>query len=239
MECSPSYDYTLRFVSHAYKITGMERDGESGNDHTQFRQYASNFGRWLSPDPAGVKVVNLAEPQTWNMYSYVLDLPTVLTDPTGLSPEVVERQENNDSPEGSAAEKDQQQDDAIKMKAQEQPTSAGKTRTPAKGPPDTTVHYPGEKPGTGTDRTYGPDGRAVQDIDRGHDHGAGDPHAHEWDWSGAKPQRGPAQPLPAEEKGSTTKMSEAAQTAVKVTVWATAAAIGIRMLVILAGVAAF
>jgi RHS repeat-associated protein len=67
-----------------YKFDGMERDSESGLDHTLHRQYTSNYGRWLSPDPGGVKVVNLEDPQTWNLYSFVRDTPTTLTDPTGL-----------------------------------------------------------------------------------------------------------------------------------------------------------
>jgi len=33
-----------------YKFAQMERDTETGQDHTWFRQYSSNFGRWLSPD---------------------------------------------------------------------------------------------------------------------------------------------------------------------------------------------
>ncbi len=38
-------------------------------------------------------------------------------------------------------------------------------------------------------RHYGSDGRATKNIDYGHDHtGAGDPHAHDWDWS-KKPAR--------------------------------------------------
>lgn len=32
-------------------------------------------------------------------------------------------------------------------------------------------------------REYGPHGRAKKDYDFGHDHGGGDPHAHDWDWS--------------------------------------------------------
>jgi RHS repeat-associated protein len=32
-------------------------------------------------------------------------------------------------------------------------------------------------------RIFGPDGRATYDIDFGHDHGKGDPHAHRWDWT--------------------------------------------------------
>jgi RHS repeat-associated protein len=71
-------------------------------------------------------------------------------------------------------------------------------RTPADGPPDTTVHFP-DGNGGGTDRTYGPDGKAVKDIDSGHDHnGTGDPHAHDWDWSKEKPRQ-PARPLTPDE----------------------------------------
>ena len=33
-------------------FTGLERDAESGLDHTLDRQYGSNFGRWLTPDLA-------------------------------------------------------------------------------------------------------------------------------------------------------------------------------------------
>ena len=48
------------------------------------RKYNSTHGRWLSPDPGGLKVVRLDDPQTWNMYAYVRNNPTTLTDPTGL-----------------------------------------------------------------------------------------------------------------------------------------------------------
>lgn len=41
-----------------------------------------------------------------------------------------------------------------------------------------------------TERWYDSNGRAVCDIDYGHDHGAGDPHVHWWDWTPQVPQRG-------------------------------------------------
>ena len=47
-------------------------------------------------------------------------------------------------------------------------------------------------------RDYGPDGKAKTDYDFGHDHGAGDPHAHDWDWS-KTPPRQPGRPLLPEE----------------------------------------
>jgi RHS repeat-associated protein len=66
-------------------FTGKERDQESGNDYFGARYYSSSMGRFLSPDPAGVLVADLANPQSWNFYSYVLNNPLVLIDPTGLA----------------------------------------------------------------------------------------------------------------------------------------------------------
>lgn len=47
-------------------------------------------------------------------------------------------------------------------------------------------------------RTYGPDGRAVTDVDSGHDHGAGDPHVHDWDWDKKRPRQPGRAPKPGE-----------------------------------------
>jgi RHS repeat-associated protein len=74
----------LSFVSTCsqnYKFAGMERDPEDGLDHTLFRQYASNLGRWLSPDPLGGDVSNS---QSLNRYAYVGNNPTNFIDPLGL-----------------------------------------------------------------------------------------------------------------------------------------------------------
>jgi len=48
------------------------------------REYSDNVNRWNTPDPGGVKVVKLDNPQTWNMYAYVTDNPKTLNDPSGL-----------------------------------------------------------------------------------------------------------------------------------------------------------
>ena len=66
---------------------------------------------------------------------------------------------------------------------------SGLQRTPAQGQPPGTQTFPNDQGGK-TVRTYGPDGRATQDVDYGHDHGQGDPHVHDWDWS-KKPPRQP------------------------------------------------
>jgi RHS repeat-associated protein len=49
--------------------------------------------------------------------------------------------------------------------------------------------------GSGQIRDYGPDGRAQTDYDFGHDHGAGDPHAHDWDWTHPTYPRRPGRPI--------------------------------------------
>ena len=47
---------------------------------------------------------------------------------------------------------------------------------PPTGPPNEWVEHPHGK----QDRYYGPDGNPLVDIDYGHDHGQGKPHAHNW-----------------------------------------------------------
>jgi RHS repeat-associated protein len=66
-----------------YKFAGMEYDSESNLNYTEFRQYASSQGRWLSPDPFSGSL-KLSNPQSLNRYVYVLNNPTMLHDPKGL-----------------------------------------------------------------------------------------------------------------------------------------------------------
>jgi RHS repeat-associated protein len=68
-----------------HKFTGDERDIETGLDHTEFRNYSSSLGRWMTPDPAGLSAVDPANPQSWNRYSYALNNPLRFVDPTGLT----------------------------------------------------------------------------------------------------------------------------------------------------------
>ena len=63
-------------------------DAETDQFNTLNRHYSPS-GRWMSPDPGGVKIVNLQDPQTWNMYAYVRNNPATLTDPSGLGEEDV------------------------------------------------------------------------------------------------------------------------------------------------------
>lgn len=64
------------------KFTSHERDVESGLDYMQARYYQNLQGRFTSADPF-LASGRLANPQSWNRYSYVLNNPVRLTDPTG------------------------------------------------------------------------------------------------------------------------------------------------------------
>jgi len=66
-----------------YQYTGLERDRETNLDHAQFRQYSSTMGRWYAPDPYNGSM-DLANPQSLNRYSYVLNNPLMYVDPSGL-----------------------------------------------------------------------------------------------------------------------------------------------------------
>src|SRR5512146_380582 len=70
-------------TSTSSRITGKERDTETGLDYFGARYYGSVTGRFSSPDPLLVSAT-LADPQTWNRYAYVLNKPLKLVDPTGL-----------------------------------------------------------------------------------------------------------------------------------------------------------
>jgi RHS repeat-associated protein len=70
-----------------HHFTGKERDTESGNDYFGARYYASTMGRWLSPDWSAkyepVPYAKLDNPQTLNLYAYVLNNPLTHFDPDG------------------------------------------------------------------------------------------------------------------------------------------------------------
>jgi RHS repeat-associated protein len=67
-----------------YKFTGKERDAESGLDYFGARYYGSSMGRFTSPDPKGISIRHLLNPQKFNKYAYVLNNPLNMVDPNGL-----------------------------------------------------------------------------------------------------------------------------------------------------------
>ncbi|HEV8414604.1 MAG TPA: RHS repeat-associated core domain-containing protein [Bryobacteraceae bacterium] len=71
------------------KFTGQDRDSETANvnsgtglDWFQTRYFSSTQGRFQSVDPANAGA-SIADPQTWNGYSYVGNNPLTYTDPSG------------------------------------------------------------------------------------------------------------------------------------------------------------
>jgi RHS repeat-associated protein len=69
------------------RYTGKERDTESGNDYFEARYYASSMGRFLSPNWSAkeepVPYAKLDNPQTLNLYGYVLNNPLFKPDLDG------------------------------------------------------------------------------------------------------------------------------------------------------------
>jgi RHS repeat-associated protein len=64
-------------------LTGKERDPESGLDYFGARYYWSSAGRFSSPDPL-MSSADVADPQSWNRYSYTRNNPLRFVDPLGL-----------------------------------------------------------------------------------------------------------------------------------------------------------
>lgn len=74
-------------TANHYKFTGKERDQESGLDYFGARYYASNMGRWMSPDwssnPISIPFARIDNPQTLTLYAYVGNNPLRRFDSNG------------------------------------------------------------------------------------------------------------------------------------------------------------
>ena len=75
----------LQVSSNTHRYTGHERDvldalSSTTLDYMHFRFYASSSARFLKPDNVWG---NVANPQSWNLYSYVGNNPISRNDPTG------------------------------------------------------------------------------------------------------------------------------------------------------------
>jgi RHS repeat-associated protein len=64
------------------KFAGQMRDPESARDYMGFRYYSPSEGRFVSVDP-GNAGADATDPQTWNGYAYVVNIPLTFTDPSG------------------------------------------------------------------------------------------------------------------------------------------------------------
>ena len=74
-------------TANHYKFAGKERDAETGLDYFGARYYASNMGRWMSPDwadrPEAVPYSVMANPQSLNLYGYEGNNPLSNADADG------------------------------------------------------------------------------------------------------------------------------------------------------------
>jgi RHS repeat-associated protein len=64
------------------QFTGQEREGETGLDNFISRYFSGAQGRFTSPD-APFNDQSRADPQSWNLFSYVRNNPLKYIDPTG------------------------------------------------------------------------------------------------------------------------------------------------------------
>jgi RHS repeat-associated protein len=80
----PGYTSTI-LDGPTQKFTAKERDTESGLDYFGARYFSGAQGRFTSVDPSR-QSIDLANPQTWNRYSYGLNSPLNYVDRNGLWP---------------------------------------------------------------------------------------------------------------------------------------------------------
>jgi RHS repeat-associated protein len=80
---SPTY---VTFTSTGFAPIVDPGQNDNGTlDDFLFRHYSPGQGRWISPDPAALAVVDPTNPQTWNRYAYVANNPLSYVDPSGLN----------------------------------------------------------------------------------------------------------------------------------------------------------
>jgi RHS repeat-associated protein len=156
-------------------------DSATGLYPTLNRQYANGEGRWLTPDPGGEKVVHLDDPQTWNMYAYVGNNPTTLTDSTGLECDHSQLSETCNADVGSGRDyQAQNQSAADKPAPQPAPTDPNGKPTappvPVPGAPEGTGWKWNPDPQNPRGGTWGPDNWKGPNPPRG----SWDPDGH-WD----------------------------------------------------------
>jgi RHS repeat-associated protein len=64
---------------------GEQYDVETGLYSYKYRSYNPLLGRWMSPDPSNEEYASLRNPQSLNLYSYVINDPLKYVDLLGLS----------------------------------------------------------------------------------------------------------------------------------------------------------
>jgi RHS repeat-associated protein len=179
------------------------------------RDYDAETGRWTAKDPLGFGGGSS------NLLAYAFEDPINLSDPEGLQaipiwipgtavfpppPLLFPESGWSDVADYYGPKIDQGIQELI-YRARDLMCRAGKAidiwfskrnDLPSNGKPNSSSARDNGR-GRGQIRDYGPDGRARTDYDFGHDHtGAGDPHAHDWDWTKSPPRQPPRPIRPGE-----------------------------------------
>jgi RHS repeat-associated protein len=80
-------DVITQATDQDYKFTGKQWDTESGLNYFGARFYSSSLGRWLTPDwaekPTAVPYADYENPQSLNLYGFVVDNPLGRIDTNG------------------------------------------------------------------------------------------------------------------------------------------------------------
>ncbi len=66
-------------------FAGLMYDSWDNLNTSATRSESPTSGRWLTPDPGKVSVMDMTNPQTWNRYAYVTNNPLSYVDPSGLN----------------------------------------------------------------------------------------------------------------------------------------------------------
>jgi len=195
--------YISGSTNATFQYARMYTHQTSGLYLTKYRAYDPNTGRWLSRDPIGIR-------GGINLYGYVGNDPIYWNDPSGLTPApglftVLGGAAGVVITAAGSIVVDVYTG-GVNIAATPAELAVGGGYGAAGGAAiDIWLHHPSASPAAGTScpmaqtdrppfvgppgstdvkpkqtRKYGPDGYPETDVDTGHDHGAGDPHAHDW-----------------------------------------------------------
>ena len=156
-------------------------DRETELYYLNSRYYNPEWGRFLNAD--GIIGAN-GDILSYNLYAYASNNPIMFSDPSGYG--IISIIKKAVSIVANLLIKSNSNITAAVNNA----LKTNKNKLPTNGIPNTSVPKP-----NGDIRVYGPDGKAIKDIDSSHPTHHPElpnPHVHDWEWDGDSVTRGPA-----------------------------------------------